>query len=112
MKFQQSLALQKHIESSFSVGQLPRSYLVLHPQREERRRLIEKITQKLIDYTQANIVFYEDADWGQVYNSLATPSLFGEEEVVVWSGFKKLPEEIPEKILNYILKPSLKAFLF
>ncbi len=111
LKFQQSLALQKHVESSFALKQLPRSYLILHPQREERRRLIEKLTQKLIAYTGANLVSYEEESWGQVYNTLATPSLFGEEEVVVWNGFKKIPEEVPEKILHYVLNPSPKAFL-
>ncbi len=109
MKFQQILPLQKYIDSSFAGKKLPRSYLVVHPQREERRNLLEKISQKLASLTQAEVSFLE-GDFGQIYQTLATPSLFGSQEVVIWDDFKKLTEEVQQKIVSYILKPSPFSF--
>jgi DNA polymerase III delta subunit len=40
-----------------------------------------------------------------------TPSLFGEEEIIVWDGLKNLPELVLEKMANYVKHPSSRSFL-
>lgn len=107
MKFQQILALQKHITTSFASKQIPKSYLVIHPQREERRRLAEKISA----LTKAFVSFHEGCDWDTIYYKLSTGSLFSEEEVVVWDAGKNLDEMVIEKICRYMQNPSPYFFL-
>ncbi len=109
MKFQQVLPLQKHIDATFLAGSLPRVYFVVHSQREERRSLLEKISQKIMSLTQAEVSFLE-GDFGPVYEALGTRSLFGGEEIVVWDGIKKLTEEVQAKILSYAKNPSPFSF--
>lgn len=114
MKFQQWTFLQKHIGSSSSLKQCPRSYLVIHSDREERRSYLEKLAKEiLLFYPKASLVFFEDeqSSWGQIYEALMTPSLFGEEEIIVWDGLKNLPEPVLEKIAKYVTAPSSRSFL-
>ncbi len=113
LKFQQFSSLQKHIQDSFSLKQPSKSYLVIHPQREERRRILENISQELkIHNLGAEALFFEaeQSEWGQVYESLMTPSLFGDDEIVIWNGLKNLSDQVLAKSLEYILNPSPKAF--
>ncbi len=116
LKFQQFLALQKHIQSSASVKQVPKSYLIIHPQREERRKLLEQLALELTAIYKNGVTLFlgvEEAPWGQVYDALMTPSLFGEEQIVVWDGLnsKNVSEQVlAEKSRDYILKPSPQAF--
>ena len=113
MKFQQFAGLQKHIQSSFALKQLPRSYLIVHPQREERRKLLEKVSQEITTYhLTATTTFFEaeKSTWEEVYELLMTPSLFEDEEIVIWNGLKNLSESVLEKNLEYILNPSSKVF--
>ncbi|MBX9924311.1 MAG: hypothetical protein K2Y01_09395 [Rhabdochlamydiaceae bacterium] len=114
MKFQQWTFLQKHIGSSSSLKQCPRSYLVIHSQREERRSYLEKLGHEiLLHHPKASLVFFESeqTSWGQIYETLMTPSLFGEQEIIVWDGLKNLPEQVLEKMLKYISSPSSRSFL-
>lgn len=111
MKFQQIAALEKHIDSSCSSKNFIRSYLVLHPQRDERRRLLEKIGKQISGPTKGEIFFHEGKEWDSVYHSLSAPSLFGEPEILIWDGFKSLSEEGGEKLCKYLLNPSPWAFL-
>ncbi len=113
LKFLQFAALQKHLHSSASLNQLPRSYLIIHSQREERRRVLENLKDEILNYYKdATSIFFdaEQISWGQVHESLMTPSLFGEEEIVIWNGLKSLPEQVIEKSIEYILAPSSRAF--
>lgn len=111
MKFQQAAALESHIDSSFASGKFLRSYLIVHPQREERRKLLEKISAQIASLSQAEVFFHEGREWDFIYNILATPSLFGTPEVIVWDGFKGLSEEAGEKLLRYTKSPSPWVFL-
>jgi DNA polymerase III delta subunit len=113
LKFQQFSALQKHIHASVSLKQVPRSYLIIHPQREERRKLLEELGKELTTlYKNAATSFLEgeEASWGQVIDMLMSPSLFGDEQIIIWNGLKNLPEPVLEKSRSYILNPSPGAF--
>ncbi len=113
MKFQQFSALQKHIQASVSLKQVPKSYLIIHPQREERRKLLEELSKELtILHKNASTAFLEgeEASWGRVVDTLMSPSLFGDEQIVVWNGLKNLPEPVLEKSREYILNPSPGTF--
>ncbi len=111
MKFQQFSALEQHINSSFASGKFARSYLVVHSQREERRNLLEKIGEHIARLSKGAIFFQEGRDWDFVYNTLGSPSLFGDPEVIVWDSSKSLSEEGGERLLRYIENPSSWAFL-
>jgi DNA polymerase III delta subunit len=111
LKFQQIAALEQHIESTLSSKNAIRSYLILHSQREERRKLLEKISKRISMHTQAEVSFQEGKEWDLVSHTLAAPSLFGDVEVIVWDGVKNLSEEISDKLLKYIVSPSPWAFL-
>jgi DNA polymerase-3 subunit delta len=110
MKFQQWIQLQKFMKSSFSAGQGPRVYLVVHRQREERKNLlVEKIAQEISLFSRGATSRFLEADqieWKDVHTTLCTPSLFGEEEIVIWDGVK----EIPSSYAEYVLSPSKQAF--
>ncbi|MES2199503.1 MAG: hypothetical protein V4489_04990 [Chlamydiota bacterium] len=111
MKFQQLVALEQHVESSFTAKNFSRLYLVVHSQREERRKLLEKVSEKISGLAKAEVSFHEGRDWDFIYNVLGTPSLFGTQEVIVWDSSKGLPEEAEEKFLRYVANPSPWAFL-
>ncbi len=111
MKFQQLTALEKHLESSFTGEKFARSYLIVHSQRDERRKLLEKISQQIAALRKAEVFFQEGRDLDFVYNTLGTPSLFGDPEIIVWDSSKSLSEEGEEKLLRYIANPSPWAFL-
>lgn len=86
---------------------------MIHLQREERRRVLENLASEIIQYYQgATTLFFEEeqTSWGSVHESLMTPSLFGNQEIVIWNGLKNLPEQIIEKSIQYIVKPSDQAF--
>jgi len=113
LRFQQFSALQKHIQSSESLKQVPKSYLIVHPQREERRRLLEELGKELTSVSKnAATAFFEgeETSWGQVIDTLMSPSLFGDEQIVVWNGLKNLPEQVLEKSRDYILNPTPGTF--
>lgn len=107
LKFQQLPVLRKYLGS---LKVLPRCYLVIHPEREERRNFLEQIAEEIQSRQKdLSILFLEgeESSWGQVYDSLMTPSLFGGEEAMIWNGVKA-----PfEALLTYALKPSKFAFL-
>jgi DNA polymerase III subunit delta len=111
LKFQQTLLLQKHIEESAHAGQIPRCYLIVHPQREERKRIAEKIGKKIGLLKGAFTSFYEGNDWNFIHYKLSEGSLFQEETVIAWDGGKSLPEGSLGKILAYLQNPSPGFFL-
>lgn len=111
MKFQQIAALEQHIESNLSSKNVIRSYLILHSQREERRKILEKISKQISIQSKAEVSFQEGKEWDLVSHTLAAPSLFGDLEVIVWDGAKNLSEETESKLIKYILNPSPWAFL-
>jgi len=113
LKFQQFSALQKNIQDSSALKQPTRSYLIIHPQREERRKLLENLSEEIkVHHKGATTLFFEaeQTEWGQVHESLMTPSLFGEDEIIIWNGLKNLSETVLEKSQEYILNPSSQAF--
>jgi DNA polymerase III subunit delta len=113
LKFQQYAALQKHIQDSSSLKQTTRLFLIIHPQREERRKLLENLSGEIKQYNSGATTLFleaEQVEWGQVHDSLMTPSLFGEDEIVIWNGLKNLSESVLDKIRDYILNPSPSAF--
>lgn len=109
MKFLQFIALQKVLRSSSS--QIPRCYLVIHSQREERRRVLEKVSEEIArSYQKKTSTVWLEGDsisWGRVKNTLLTPSLFEEEEIVIWNGVDKVDLE---DLAHYVANPSSKAF--
>lgn len=110
MKFLQPIPLQKHMEASAASGAVPAVYLVLHAQREERRRFLEKIAETLALLTKAEIRSI-DGEWKDVYPLVATPSLFGEKEIILWSEGKELLEETLLKMKRYVASPSPSSYL-
>lgn len=111
LKFQQMGLLQKYLQSN---KEIPRSYLVLHSQREERRKLLETLSETVIaKKTKASSHFWEaeEKEWDFLYENLMTPSLFGEEEVLIWNGVKGLSERALESLISYVLSPSPHAVL-
>lgn len=107
LKFQQIVNLLEQADSKSKY----RSYLIVHPQREERRKLLEKLSQRFIELFQAERVFHEGKDWDYAYYDLAAPSLFEKEQVVIWEAPKGVQEETMEKIFRYMDNPSPWAFL-
>jgi DNA polymerase-3 subunit delta len=104
-------ALQKQVDEFFGKGEKPPIYLIFHPQREERRRLMEKLSQKICEQTEATLSFHEMASWEDVFYELSSPSLFLEKKVFAWDIGKNLEESVVEKIARYIQKPALDYFL-
>ena len=111
MKFQQLLAIQKHIEVSFSLKQPPRSFLVVHPEKGERKRLLEKIAEKIGSLSQGTPSFYEPEEWGKAYEILMSPSFFCKNEILVLDGIKTFSQDMERSLLSYILQPSPHVFL-
>jgi len=107
VKFQNVGALEQYIETGGGV----KSYLILHSERDERRKLLEKTAEKIAGFSKAEISFSEEREWDFVYHSLSAPSLFGTGEVVVWDGCKNISEKNFDRILKYIQNPSPWAVL-
>lgn len=109
VKFPQMMAFQKYLKSLS--GEPIRSYLVVHPQREERRRVIEKIIEEIGSCSQKQHTALwlegDSVEWGKVKETLLTPSLFEEEEIVIWNGVAKINNE---EVGKYIANPSSRAF--
>lgn len=106
MKFQQRSALEKQIEQ----GNFFRSYLIFHPNKEERKKLLAQVGDKITSAIQGKLSFCEGKDSESVYQILSAPSLFGDQEVILWD-IGKGSEEILEKIQKYIIRPSPWAIL-
>ncbi len=111
MKFQQPSLLEKHIETGLGKKDFVSSYLVLHAQREERRKLLEHLILQLRTRLEAEVSFHEGKEWDVVYHALSSPSLFGNYEIVVWEAPKGVSEEDLEKLVKYLLSPSEKILL-
>lgn len=106
MKFQQRSALEKQIEQ----GNFLRSYLIFHPNKEERKKLLVQVGDKIASAVQGKLSFCEGKDWESVYQILSAPSLFGDQEVILWD-IGKTTEDLLEKIQKYIFRPSPWAVL-
>ena len=111
LKFQQISAFEQHIEVNLSSKVPSKSYVILHSQKEERRKILEKISTKISSYNKAEITFLEGKEWNHVNHVLSAPSLFGDVEIVVWDGVKSLSDDVIDKLLRYIINPAPWAFL-
>lgn len=107
MKFQQRSALEKQIEQGNSF----RSYLIVHPNKEERKKLLAQVGEKIARTIQGKLSSCEGKEWESVYHLLSAPSLFGDQEVILWDLGKGGGEELLQKMQKYIFRPSPWAFL-
>jgi hypothetical protein len=99
VKFQRLLTLLQYLETAETP---PRCYLVLEQDKEERKRSIRKLAEKLSLKT----ISFEGGDFTPVYSALSSPSLFGEEEVIIWDGVKK----ISDTVVSYVKNPGSHCF--
>jgi DNA polymerase-3 subunit delta len=106
LKFEQRSLLEKQIEK----GGI-QSYLIVHPNKEERKKLLSQVGEKIACQTEASIVSYEGKQWDSIYHNLSAPSLFGDQEVILWDLGKGGEEEVLPKIQRYIMNPSSWASL-
>jgi len=105
--FRQVTALQQQI----TPGKIPRCLLVLQSSKEERKRTLERLGKHIEALVRGQLTYKEGGNWSSVASTLLSPSLFGEEEIVLWDVGGGPQKEDQAMILSYMQRPSPCAYL-